>query len=205
MPVSTQAKILRVIQEKEVERLGGTRPIKLDFRVIAATNKDLSLEIKRGTFRPDLYFRLKIFHINTPPLREIKEDIPRIAYYLLSTLREKREKAPSRFSQQAMELFLAYPWPGNIRELKNAIERAIYLAEGEEIRVEDLPIELRGFSTISPASDQAGHLKERLTNAERSAIVEAMRQAGGNKARAARILGIHRTGLYQKLKRHGLL
>ncbi len=152
MPLPMQAKLLRVLQEHEVERIGATKPIKLDFRVIAATNQDLAGLIKEGRFRSDLFYRLNIFHIRTPSLREMQEDIPRIAYYLLSILREKRRLIPGRISPEAMALFKQYPWPGNVRELKNALERAMNIAEGPQISVEDLPERIRKFYVEADAN-----------------------------------------------------
>ncbi len=206
MPLATQAKILRVIQEKEIERLGSTRPLKVDFRVIAATNKELSLELKRGTFRQDLYFRLNTFHLNLPPLREMKADIPKLAYYFLSSFRDKTQKGPIKISREVLELFTSYSWPGNIRELRNVIERAVYVAEGEEITLRDLPKELVGFypGKKQPILNGERPLKEAITNTEKIALLEALDRAKGNKTLAARLLGIHRTGLYAKLKKYGL-
>jgi len=172
MPLSTQAKILRVIQEKEIERVGGTRSLKVDFRVIAATNKDLASEIQKGQFRADLYFRLKIFPITLPSLRDIKQDIPKIAYHFLSCLREKREKAPIAFSKEAMEVFLNYPWPGNVRELRNAVERAIYVAEGQEIQIHDLPKELQSFGPMLQKRPPNETLRTTLDVAEKNCILE---------------------------------
>jgi len=205
MPLPMQAKLLRVLQEHEVERIGATRSTKLDFRVIAATNQDLSRMIKEGRFRSDLFYRLNIFHIRTPSLREMPEDIPRIAYYLLSNLREKRRLIPNRISQEAMALFKQYSWPGNVRELKNALERAMNIAEGHQISVDDLPDRIRKFYGEADGSGEpVGLLRNILADAEKRAIVEALRFTAGNKAKAARILGMHRTGLYQKLKRYGV-
>ena len=203
MPLPMQAKLLRVLQEHEVERIGATRSTKLDFRVIAATNQDLAHMIKEGRFRSDLFYRLNIFHIRTPSLREMQEDIPRIAYYLLSILREKRRLIPGRISPEAMALFKQYPWPGNVRELKNALERAMNIAEGQQISVEDLPERIRKFyGEAGGEADRLGLLRNILADAEKRAIVEALRYTGGNKVKASRILGMHRTGLYQKIKRH---
>jgi transcriptional regulator with PAS, ATPase and Fis domain len=203
MPLTMQAKLLRVLQEHEVERIGASKPTKLDFRVIAATNQNLGRMIKEGRFRSDLFYRLNIFHVRTPSLREMPEDIPRIAYYLLSNLREKRRLIPNRISPEAMALFKQYPWPGNVRELKNALERAMNIAEGRQISVDDLPERIRKFySEEEGKAGTVGLLRNILADAEKRAIVEALRFAAGNKAKAARILGMHRTGLYQKLKRY---
>ena len=203
MPLPMQAKLLRVLQEHEVERIGATRSTKLDFRVIAATNQDLGRMIKESLFRSDLFYRLNIFHIRTPSLREMPEDIPRIAYYLLSNLREKRRLIPNRISPEAMTLFKRYSWPGNVRELKNALERAMNIAEGHQISVDDLPGRIRKFyDEADGTAGPVGLLRNILADAEKRAIVEALRFTAGNKAKAARILGMHRTGLYQKLKRY---
>jgi transcriptional regulator with PAS, ATPase and Fis domain len=205
MPLPMQAKLLRVLQEHEVERIGATKSTKLDFRVIAATNQDLGRMIKEAHFRSDLFYRLNIFHIRTPSLREMPEDIPRIAYYLLSNLREKRRLIPNRISPEAMALFKQYSWPGNVRELKNALERAMNIAEGHQISVDDLPDRIRKFyGEVNGTGAPVGLLRNILADAEKRAIVEALRFTAGNKAKAARILGMHRTGLYQKLKRYGV-
>ena len=202
MPMHMQAKLLRVVQEHEFERVGGTKPLNLDFRIIAATNQDLQVMIQKGTFRKDLFYRLNVFVIQTPQLRDIPEDIPRIAHYFLSHFRkEQRRGGPTQISQETLDLLQQYHWPGNVRELRNLIERAINIAEGDEITVADLPKEFyqRG-SKINPV----GYLPEARKEAEKRLIVEALRSANGNKVRAAKMLGIHRTGLYQKIKRYGL-
>lgn len=205
MHLQMQAKLLRVIQEHEIERVGGTKPVKLDFRVIAATNQDLDEMIRKGTFRMDLYYRINIFHINAPSLRDMVEDIPRIVYYFLSFYREKQPQAPTRISGEAMELLKRYRWPGNVRELRNIIERSMNVAEGNEITVNDLPNRIREFYRERyVTAGGTGLLREILIDAEKRAIREALRMADGNKTKAAGILGIHRTGLYEKMKRYGL-
>ena len=203
MPAQMQAKLLRVIQEHEIERVGGTKPLKIDFRVISATNQNLESLVQEGVFRMDLYYRLNIFHIRTPSLREMPEDIPRIAYYYLSRLRQKQQRGPTRISEEAMTLLKHYSWPGNVRELRNLIEKSIITAERHEISVNDLPNRIREFyKERDEVAERSGLLQDILKDAERQAIVEAIRVANGNKAEAARLLGIHRTGLYQKIKRH---
>jgi len=204
MPLKLQAKLLRVVQEYEVERIGGTRPIKLNFRIIAATNQDLLSLIKQKTFRQDLFYRLNIFHVQLPSLREMRDDIPRLAYYFLSVLREKRHSAPRRISQEAMAILKKYHWPGNIRELKNTIERAIYVAEGDQINVFDLPPRIQQYYQENHGVRQVGDLRRIIEDTEKRVITETLRLTKGNKAKASRILGIHRTALYQKMKRYGL-
>lgn len=205
MPLNMQSKLLRVLQEHEVERVGGTKSISLDFRVIAATNQDLSKMLKKGTFRKDLFYRLNIFHVRVPNLEEMQEDIPRLAYYFVSELRGKKRRTPNRISPDAMVFIKRYPWPGNVRELRNTVERAMHISEGNQITIDDLPNRIREFykDTGFIAGD-LGLLRHIVENAEKRAIIEALRLSGGNKARAAKMLGIHRTGLYQKLKRYQL-
>jgi transcriptional regulator with PAS, ATPase and Fis domain len=203
MPLQMQAKLLRVLQEHEIERVGGTKPVKLDFRVIAATNQDLKAMIQKGTLRADLFYRLNIFHIHAPCLREIVEDIPRIAYYYLTQLRKKQRRAPSRISGEAMVLLKRYVWPGNVRELRNLIERCINIEEGDQITVNDLPNRiLKFYGERHTKAGDTGLLRNILMDPEKRALIEALRMTGGNKVKAAKILGIHRTGLYQKIKRY---
>ncbi len=205
LPVAMQVKLLRVIQEREVERVGGTRTLRLDFRVIAATNRNLRDMIAAGGFRGDLFYRLNIFPLRTPALREIPEDIPRLAYHVLTQLKQRNQLAPQRIAPAAMELLMAYPWPGNVRELQNALERAAVEAGEGPLLAEHLPPELRGKEPREvPAVGRLGSLKEEMAGFERQVLRRALEQTGGNRTKAASLLGIHRTGLYQKLKRHGL-
>lgn len=205
MLVQVQAKLLRVLQEHEVERVGGIKPLKLDFRVIAATNRNLQDMIQDGTLRTDLFYRLNTFYIHAPSLREIAEDIPRIAYYYLTHLRKKQQGVASRISSEAMALLKRYSWPGNVRELRNVIERSMNIEEGNQISSDDLPNRIREFYEEKyHIAGNIGLLRDILIDAEKRAIVEALRMTGGNKVKAARILGIHRTGLYQKVKRYQL-
>jgi transcriptional regulator with PAS, ATPase and Fis domain len=205
MPLQMQAKLLRVLQEHEIERVGGTKPLKLDFRVIAATNRNLEDMIQKGTLRKDLFYRLNTFHIHAPCLREIVEDIPRIAYYYLTQLRKKQHGVARRISSEAMTLLKRYSWPGNVRELRNVIERSMNIEEGNQITIDDLPNRIREFyrERYHTAGD-TGLLRDILLDAEKRALVEALRMASGNRVKAARMLGIHRTGLYQKIKRYQL-
>jgi transcriptional regulator with PAS, ATPase and Fis domain len=204
LPMPMQAKLLRIIQEHEVERVGGTKTLKLDFRVIAATNRDLKVMLSRGEFRQDLYYRLNIFLLKTPPLRQIRADIPRLAYHLLSLIREQ-SGPPCRIESRAMRSLMAYDWPGNVRELRNVLERAWSVAMNGSIMEEHLPLEIRNCESIAPAFNDALHtMKDEMALAERRAIQKALSLTSGNRSEAARLLGIHRTGLYQKMKRHGL-
>jgi transcriptional regulator with PAS, ATPase and Fis domain len=203
LPMPLQAKLLRVIQEREVERIGGTRPLNLDFRIIAATNRDLKNMLARGEFRQDLYYRLNIFLLKTPPLRRIRSDIPRLVYHLLSLMRNKTSPA-RRIEREAMQRLTVYDWPGNVRELRNVLERAASVAGKSTILVEHLPIEVQDSEGLTPGEETSRSLKDELASAERRAIHRALDLASGNRTEAARLLSIHRTGLYQKMRQHGL-
>jgi transcriptional regulator with PAS, ATPase and Fis domain len=204
LPLPLQAKLLRVIQEREVERIGGTRTLKLDFRVITATNRDLKVMLSRGEFRQDLYYRLNTFLLKTPPLREIRADIPRLAYHFLSLMPDHL-RLLRRIEPGAMRRLTAYDWPGNVRELRNVLEKASALAQGASILEDHLPMEIRNGPNADADTDKPlRNLQNELAEAERRAICRALALTRGNRTEAARLLGIHRTGLYQKLKRHGL-
>ncbi len=205
LPLPMQVKLLRVIQERSVERLGGTRTLHLDFRVIAATNRDLRELIQRGLFRQDLYYRLNIFHLETPPLRSIPEDIRRIAYHILSEIGRERKMRVGPIEPKAMDRLLSYPWPGNVRELRNVIERAMVSAGQGPLKEEDLPMDLLDAAPAAlQERDPPMSYRKAMALAEKRILENALRAARGNRSRAARTLGIHRTGLYQKMKAHGL-
>lgn len=204
LPLSMQAKLLRVLQERTVDRLGGTKTIPVDFRLIAATNRDLSELIKEDKFRIDLYFRINVFNIQAPSLRQMPEDIPLIANYLLSQLRSEISWGPSGISGEALELMKHYSWPGNVRELRNVMEKASIIAKGNMIMPEDLPEQIRLCNDQGQeqnGSSPVGNLKHILEEAEKKAIENVMRSVQGNKTKAAEILGIHRTSLYDKLNK----
>ncbi|ADK85813.1 PAS modulated sigma54 specific transcriptional regulator, Fis family [Desulfarculus baarsii DSM 2075] len=204
LPLALQAKLLRVIQERQVERLGGAKPLNLDFRVIAATNRDLEKMMKAGQFRQDLFYRLNIFRLHTPPLREMSQDLPRLCYALLARIRAEGGRAPVRIEPEAMARLRAYGWPGNARELRNILERASAEAAGDQLlRAAHLPTDI--LEPDDEATRPMGGLRAALELAERRAIARALESCGGNRARAARLLGIHRSGLYQKMRRHGLV
>ena len=205
MPLPMQAKLLRVLQEKEIERVGGIKTIKLDFRVMAATNRDLETLIKEGRFRLDLYYRLNIFQLRCPALRTIREDIPRLSYALLARIHEGRPQGTPRISAEAMNRLIQHHWPGNIRELKNVLERASAIINNGVIRLEHLPAELQdGPYDFQVTSEGLPTLQETMKQAEARAVKQALDLAGGNRKRAADLLGIHRSNLYIKLKQHGL-
>jgi two-component system response regulator HydG len=193
--LKTQTDLLRVLQEKEIQRVGGTQSIKVDFRCVAATNKNLEDLVKAGAFRPDLYYRLKVFAIDLPPLRDRREDVPLLADHFVKKLATTMNKPVPTLSPQAVDLLLAYDWPGNVRELENAIERALVIGREPEIQPADFPFQLQ------PSSQAGGHTLEEV---ERVHIERVLRETEGNLSRAARILDIDRTTLYNKLRRYGL-
>jgi transcriptional regulator with PAS, ATPase and Fis domain len=204
LPLSMQAKLLRVLQERTVDRLGGTATIPVDFRLIAATNRDLSELIKKDKFRIDLYFRINVFNIQAPCLRQMPEDIPLIANHLLSQLKSEISWGPSGISKEALELMQHYSWPGNVRELRNVMEKASIIAKGDLISPVDLPEQIRSLGKQDqrhPALSLVGNLKQILEETEKKVIDDVLRTVQGNKTKAAEILGIHRTSLYDKLNK----
>jgi len=210
LPLGLQAKLLRVLQEKEVEPLGSSKPRLVDFRVIAATNRDLEERVREGYFRKDLFYRLNVISIQLPPLRDIKEDVPALARYFLEKLRPRVSMAVSGIAPEVLSILLSYDWPGNIRELHNVIERALSLCTGSMITAEHLPENIVGERVelgLKPSDgairdDQALHMA--VSNAEREQLIEALRRTGGNRTEAAALLNIHRTTLYYRLKKFGV-
>jgi len=205
LPLEMQPKLLRVLEEKIVERLGGTKPVRCDFRLIAATNEKLEDSVKKGKFRKDLFYRLNVIPLHIPPLRERREDISMTASYLVENICRDFGLPPRIISREVEQLFENHDWPGNVRELSNIIERALSLMDDrvEEIRVEHLPIFFRSISIMSEHS-KTRILKELRSSSERDAVIHAIKMANNNKNRAAKILGIHRTALYKKMKKLNL-
>lgn len=198
LPVDLQAKLLRVLQEKEVKPVGSTERIPISTRVIAATNRDLEGAVRQGQFRQDLFFRLNVVQIKLPPLRERKSDIPLLVNAFLEKFSDSHGNARA-ISEDAMARLIAYDWPGNVRELENAIERAVALGSGPILHAGDLPSNLQyGTGEPMPQSDELLPLEE----LERRAILRALHEAGGDKLAAARLLGIGKTTLYRKLKQY---
>ena len=192
-----QTDLLRVLQEKEVVRVGGNNAFKVDFRCIAATNKDLLSLVKAGTFRPDLYYRLHVLCINMPPLRERREDIPLLAeYFLRKHAKQTNRPQVPRICADALDLLCNYDWPGNVRELENAIERALVVGRGSEVTAQDF-----SFQLASVTATGSGRTLEEV---ERAHIEKVWRECEGNHSKAARVLDIDRTTLYNKLRRFGL-
>lgn len=200
MPLSVQVKLLRFLQEREFERVGGNETIRVDVRVVAATNRDLKTLVEDARFREDLYFRLKVVVLQVPPLRARPSDIPLLADHFLRLYAEENHKAVHGFSHRALEALLAYPWPGNVRELQHAIEQAVVLSEGELITTEDLPIE--------PADEEVEPLSllvpgVTLAEVERYTIMRTLEAVGGSPTKAAKILGISKRTIQYRLQQWG--
>jgi two-component system nitrogen regulation response regulator NtrX len=210
MSPKTQAKVLRVLQEGEVERLGSARTIKVDVRVIAATNKNLEEEIEKGTFREDLYFRLAVIPIHVPPLRDRPDDIPLLVRHYIDFFSRENNTRPKRITQAALEALQRYRWKGNIRELRNTVERLIIMTSGETIDLPDLPDVVRspagGLATAKPGAEgdqaKAGTLREFKENAERAFLVGKLRENGWNISKTAEVIGTPRSNLYKKLEQY---
>ncbi len=204
MALSTQAKVLRAVQEKEVLPVGGSDPVAVDVRMIAATNKDLMAEVRRGRFREDLFYRLNVFQIDVPPLRQRREDIPLLADFFLKRYTEENRTRIKAISPRALDMLIRYDWPGNVRELENCIERSVIICRGDTLTPETLPA---GLNTGPPDSKTAGEARRSgrsLKDVEREMILQTLEDTGGNRTRAAVILGISRRTLQLKLKQYGV-
>jgi DNA-binding NtrC family response regulator len=203
VPPATQVKLLRVLQEREFERLGGTRTVKVDVRLIAATNRDLREALEQGTFREDLYYRLNVVPIDIAPLRQRKEDIPELVNLFISRFAADSGKPVKSITPEAMQILVNYHWPGNVRELQNIIERACALAKGTVLEAADIHLDVRPAKAANGAS---GFLPEGMTleHWEDEMIREALRRANGNKSQAARLLGLSRNALRYRLSKIGI-
>jgi len=201
MPLSMQVRLLRVLQEKQILRVGGTKPIELDIRIISAGNKDIKKMCTEGLFREDLFYRLNVVSIRLPRLVERKEDIPLLAGSFIDKYNGLFGKMTKRVSPQAMSILMQYGFPGNVRELENIIQRAVALAEGPDIRVEDLPPDLQKLDFDTIQGDGLMTLEE----TEKVHIMRVLHKTGDNKVLASKILGLPRTTLWRKMKKYGLL
>ncbi len=200
MSAGAQVKLLRVLQESEIERLGGTHPIKVDVRVVAATNKDLGKEVTEGRFREDLFYRLNVVEVQIPPLASRREDIPLLADHFLRRFAAKNGKSVRGISPEAVALLEGYAWPGNVRELEHALERAVVLSRGEVIDVGDLPESVRK-GPVGYAGQLVIPIGTPMEEIERRVIHETLRHTKGDKSLAARLLGIAARTIYRKLER----
>jgi two-component system nitrogen regulation response regulator NtrX len=200
MSLDTQAKLLRVLEEEEFEKLGGKRPLKVDVRVISSTNKNLQEEIKKGSFREDLYHRIAAMPIGVPSLRERKDDIPLLVEHFLELFREENNRPEKRFTEGAIKVLMSYDWPGNVRELKNLVERLVIMAEGQVITEDEIK-PLVSEARIATGDKPLSELTEEF---ERSLILSELKKTGWNVSKAASRLGIDRANLHRKMRRYGI-
>ncbi|HPA19329.1 MAG TPA: sigma-54 dependent transcriptional regulator [Verrucomicrobiae bacterium] len=201
----TQVKVLRVLGERSFERVGSTKTLHVDVRLVAATNKDLRKLVDEGKFRDDLFFRLNVVPIQMPPLRERPEDIPLLVRAFLAEFNRENGANVKGFSREAMERLLAYHWPGNVRELRTAVEHAVVLCRGEEAGLRELPSAVRGAETGAPGGGARGGEELSWEDSEKRLIIKALEQTGGNRAEAARRMGMSRRTLHRKLNQYGLV
>jgi DNA-binding NtrC family response regulator len=201
---ATQVKLLRVLQQREVIPVGGTEPIAIDTRILAATNRDLEEEMKRGTFRGDLFYRLNVFALHLPPLRQRRDDVPLLIDAFLTRGALQSGGEPKRLTSEALDAMLAYGWPGNVRELENALERAMILSTGPEIELAALPERITERKPEPLIAERPASANPALDVIERAYIMWVLQCEGGNKSRAADILGIDPSTLYRKLSRYGV-
>lgn len=204
MPMSMQAKLLRVLEEREIERIGGNTKVKIDVRIIACTNENLKTAVKQGKFRNDLFYRLNVVEINIPPLRERMDDIPVLCDEILSQLVRNMGFTYKTVTDRAVEALKLHSWPGNVRELRNVLERAANMSSGNLITLEDLPDYIKSNVKDRVSKADKSCLKTRVIDTELDAIIEALEKTNGNRTEAAKLLGIHRTGLYKKIKKYGI-
>jgi transcriptional regulator with GAF, ATPase, and Fis domain len=209
MSMALQAKLLRALQEREVERVGTNKPLRINTRVVVATNDDLLALVKNGNFREDLYYRLNVVRVVLPPLRDRREDIPMLAQHFVQQSCEGNNVALKTLSQEALRTLMNYSWPGNIRQLQNAVEHGVALSPGGEIMGEVLPEEVKaptGLTAVPmpPTPDEGINFASTMTQVERQLILRYLAKAGGNKRRAARLLNLSRTTLIDKLHRLGV-
>ncbi|OZA29804.1 MAG: Fis family transcriptional regulator [Hydrogenophilales bacterium 17-64-11] len=203
LPPSVQVKLLRVLQEREVLRVGAVEPTKIDVRVLAASNRDLREAVEAGHLRNDLYFRLNVVTLSLPPLRERRDDIPLLAYFLLRKFAVTMDRPVEEITPEALQRLVEYDYPGNVRELSNFVERGVALAQGRALGVEHLPQHL-GRLTVRVFAPELAAAPATLEAQEKAHILQALKLAGGNRSEAARMLGIDRVSLWRKLKKYGV-
>jgi two-component system response regulator HydG len=203
MSPALQVKLLRALQEREILPIGATKPLKVDVRVIAATNCDIEKKQKSGEFRSDLYYRLAVIPVHLAPLRERAEDIPALVSYFMERACQRNGLALKHVSTEAMRLLMAYPWPGNVRELENTIERAVILSESDAVSPDALPGKIHA-SESSSFRWQASYTPVTLEELERDYMLQVLRETGWQKKRASEILGVDPSTIYRKLQRYGI-
>jgi PAS domain S-box-containing protein len=205
IPLTTQAKLLRVLETKQFVRIGGNRPINVDIRIITATNRNLADRVSRGLFREDLFYRINIFPVHLPPLRERKDDIALLINAFVQELRSDTQKRITGVSPAVMDIFMRYHWPGNIRELKSALEYAFLVAESGLVEIRHLPSQLQSALDTETASHNSTIDSSAAVGPEEKAqLIEALRKANGNQSRAAGILGVHRMTVFNRMRKYGI-
>lgn len=211
IPKDMQVKLLRVIQDQEFERVGGLKTIKVDVRLIAATNRNLMQDVKDGKFREDLYYRLNVFHTHVPPLRERREDILPLVYHFIQKSNKKLERSIRGIDEEVQEIFMRYDWPGNIREMENLIERLVLMSGSDLITSENIPLEIKSAVEISVISEKTDHtmpfkelMRSHMEEIEKQKIIKCLEECGGNVTKAAKILGVSRKGLQLKMIKYKL-
>jgi transcriptional regulator with PAS, ATPase and Fis domain len=201
LPAALQVKVLRAIQEREIRRVGDSRTIRVDVRLISATNRDLTSLVARRAMREDFYYRIRVFEISLPPLRRRRDDIPLLASRLISEFSSSTGKSVQGVSTGAIQRLMEYPWPGNVRELRNAIEHAFVTLKGDHVGLADLPPEIRGYEGSAPPLTKRYSEEEAQ---ERRRILETLQKTGGNREKTAKALGISRVTLWKKMRRMGI-
>ena len=205
IPLTTQAKLLRVLETKQFIRIGGNRPIDVDIRIITATNRNLAERVTRGLFREDLFYRINIFPVHLPPLRERKDDIALLVNAFIHELQSDTQKRITGVSPEVMDIFMRHHWPGNIRELKSALEYAFLVAESGLIEIQHLPSQLRSaLKTKTAPPGISADASAAVGLEEKAQLIEALRKAGGNQSRAAGILGVHRMTVFNRMRKYGI-
>jgi two-component system response regulator HydG len=204
MSMATQSKVLRVLQEREFEPVGSSETVKVDTRIIAATNKNLPEEVKANRFREDLYYRINVVNITVPALRERRDDIPLLTDFFLKRYAEKNRRRLKGVTPKAMDLLMRYDWPGNIRELENVVERAVIMGRGDYITPEEFPGALKNLDPEDMETRVEALAGKSLKEMEKAMILRTLEEAGGNRTHAAQILGISRRTLQLKLKEYGI-
>jgi len=204
MPLKLQSKLLRVLEEKSFKRVGGVENIEVDFRIIASTNRKLRQMVDDGEFRRDLFYRLNVFAVVIPPLRDRPEDLPVLSSYMLAQFSKLYDKRYTCFGQEAMQLLMGHDWPGNVRELRNVIERAVIVGSGAEVKAEDLELPEGAKEAMPGGSDAAPREAQSLECMEKELILRVLEENDWQKAKSAEVLGINRTTLWHKIKRYGL-
>jgi DNA-binding NtrC family response regulator len=204
MPLAMQAKLLRVLEESEVERIGATKPVRVDVRVIVATHRDLQSLVRDGKFRQDLFHRVYVFPLSLPPLRERREDIPSLIEHFAAQVCAQNNWKPVQFSAEAVRALQQYPWPGNVRELRNMVERLMLLATGNEVDLETVRLVLAPTTEAQTSSAFSGTLAERVEKFEREVLLTELKRSGFHMTNAAKALGLERSHLYKKAEQLGI-